>query len=375
MESDLITACKEGRWARVREILGDSSLQAACTRAGCASAFAEACAHGHVEIVEELLSLPVSKLNVNDAERFPFYQACRSGQLDVVRKLLALSGEREIKVHYPGNHPFQHACARGHVAVVRELLALDDHRAIDIHSDNDAGFKAACTHGHIGVVRELLALDKNRGIPIKTAGLSGFQLACQFGHVDVVLQLLSQFGRRWGSSEAAALEGILLGKRHPPVMHALLQATRGHALTSSSAAVDVLTAIHPPLTKCSELRAVLDWMSTERLSRLGGVIAAQLQGVTTWNKTNRAAIAGNIAAELPVLSPVRVFLVQADRKRAGKAAQNTLWRGSSPKRHMGAPLPRPSMALAVRHGRRWVVLHRARARVAAGGGAAAVSTA
>ncbi len=362
-----VSACSKGQVFQVRALLADAACLDGVSGTYLSHAFREACAHGHLDIVQDMLAMDTTKLNVHNNFEDPFREACRGGHVEVMRELLALEGSRRIVVSIMNFSAFRAACEGGHVPAVRELLQLEESRRVDVHSGDDAGFKSACEHGHVGVVSELLALSGDRRIDLDTVE-SGFQLACQFGHAGLAIQLLKRFRDQHASYRRIAQDGLKLSVTRPAVMCAILEANPAEALLDAATACLWMNGLNRKLLKFRSLSQTLHTMPSNQRQQLEsflvGMLRAHVASGKPWNAAAQASVLGRCVAMLPALSPVRHFLAAADPKRAGRVAQTAVWQGDRvPVDSDDTKRQAASCIYMSRAGRRAMVLHRAAARL------------
>ena len=162
--------------------------------------FHVACWHGHINIVNRLLELPDARLDVNirdDRGETAIFTLCYYGHLDIINRLLELSEERmNLIIHDYSlgrniKSVFHLACYLGNLAIVNRLLELPDER-LDINMKDHlrrTGFDVACEHGRLPVVKRLLEVARTRHIDVDY----GLRLAYHFGHADVVAAIRQYF--------------------------------------------------------------------------------------------------------------------------------------------------------------------------------------
>jgi ankyrin repeat protein len=142
----------------------------------CEEILYHACAHGHLDIVEYILSRGA---NIHNIVRSPIQIACVNGHLDVVRLLYT----RGCNVRQRDDLVLQLACENGHEEVARYLQSL----GADVRANNEAPIKMACLSGHLSVVKFL----HSHGADIRTEGDHCFIAACVNGHLAVAKYLHS----------------------------------------------------------------------------------------------------------------------------------------------------------------------------------------
>jgi len=118
-----------------------------------------ACIYGYYEIVELLLNDGRIKINLGDDNggQTAFYLACQNGRTEIVKLLLSNQG---VDIHlwnsYNGFTPLMMACLPGHLEVVKYILVSG--REIDVNVKEKTGKTA------IEVTRDETSVYKKKGI-------------------------------------------------------------------------------------------------------------------------------------------------------------------------------------------------------------------
>jgi len=202
-----VQACIHGRVAVVRELLRDVRIDPALDTQ---KALVRACAEGQDRVVERLLA--DERVDPCADDHLAIHMASQNGHADVVARLLA-DGRADPRAD--DHLAIQIASQDGHADVVALLLA--DGRA-DPRADDDFSIRKASQNGHADVVA--LLLRDGRADPCADEQYA-LHFACLDGHADVVVCLLRD-GRvdpraRYSSS---LLSACRLG--HAQVVAALL---------------------------------------------------------------------------------------------------------------------------------------------------------
>ena len=112
-------------------------------------------------MINQELKEKYNKLNQKELNE-QFIDACAQGHLEVVEFLLTSAELKEhADVHAKDDLGFRVACRSGRLEVVKYLLTsteLKEH--VDIHAENDWGFIWACYEGRLEVVKCLI-IDMN----------------------------------------------------------------------------------------------------------------------------------------------------------------------------------------------------------------------
>ena len=140
----------------------------------------DACAKGHLDIAQYLLTSPELKEHANIYHQDTggwnaLMVACYYGNLTIVKYLLTSSELKEnVNIHDKNNYGsnvLMFACARGYLDIVKYLLTspeLKEH--VDIyHKDNygDNALISSCVNEHLDIV-EYLVIDMNMKVDENT---------------------------------------------------------------------------------------------------------------------------------------------------------------------------------------------------------------
>jgi len=149
----------------------------------CEAAFCIACANGHFELAQRLLSMKPD-IDILADDEFALFNAAENGHFEVVQWLLSMKPDMDIQIL---NELFIAICRSGHLEMVIWLLSMKPD--IDILYDNVCSFRVACLKGHLEVARWLLSIQPD--IDLVILNDEDLKWVCLNGHFEIVQWLVS----------------------------------------------------------------------------------------------------------------------------------------------------------------------------------------
>uniref|UniRef100_A0A8C6XPG1 Uncharacterized protein n=1 Tax=Naja naja TaxID=35670 RepID=A0A8C6XPG1_NAJNA len=175
-----------------------------------------AATHGHLEIIDYLISKG-AKLEVKDNKgRTPLHRAAEKGHDKAVNRLLQAGANIVASKDMDGCTPMHYAAISGNMEILEELLVAGNNKNInDKNIWRKTPLHLAAEHGHSNLIDFLLsngsainALDNNKDTPL--------HCACKAGHFDSVRALLN-----WSAPDKANLQAANSLKKTPLQAHRL----------------------------------------------------------------------------------------------------------------------------------------------------------
>ncbi len=160
LHNPLISACRGGNINIVKDIVLNNFYNNSLYQA----AILDACSHGHIEIVNYMLSLG---LKIDQFQAFT--ASCEGGNIELIKKFVNDD-------HCMG---LNNACKGGHIEVVEFLI--DNSK----NNDYDSALAGACHGGNIDVVNFIISKGANKFN-------NGLFYSARGGHIEIVKLLLEK---------------------------------------------------------------------------------------------------------------------------------------------------------------------------------------